>query len=401
MANIFHAHLDNVLNECKVESIIITKVSDENQSNEKIEDACVENDIKQAETKEDEVPNELTKLEVATINDPAKFEDPKADIAGSDERSIPKEKLKGDPKRLIMEKLVVGRDCNALIVGDASNKEALLIDPGGDAKSIVAWVKKLKVQVVQILVTHAHFDHILAAEKVRKALKCPVWLHSKDLPLWRQLPEQMALLGLKRRGAGCIRRLPDPNSFLEDGSKLKVLGGVTIHTPGHTPGSVCFYFEAYDLLISGDTLFKAHVGRTDLPGGDSAAIRRSVLHKLYKLPLETRVIPGHGRETTIGYEMENNRSCRACTCKIKRTPSECAQREKPLTITTCNTAGDHSSHCHSSGGNHAESHPTTGQSGCCDEADEGEDGVDDACKCGAYAIPGKHQHVGNDMCSLL
>jgi len=397
MGDLFYGHLDNVLNECKPETIIIDgpKVLDE--APYRIGSGYLEKDATISATKglhPCELINEDEKAMEAT-----KPEDPKNDLAGLDEKiCAPKEKSKVDPTRLIMEKLVVGRECNAVIIGDAITKEALLIDPGGDAKSIVAWVKKLKLKVVQILVTHAHFDHILAADKVRKSLKCPVWLHSKDLPLWSQLPEQMALLGLKRRGAGCIRRMPDPNFFLEDGSKLKVLGGVTIHTPGHTAGSVCFYFEDYNLLISGDTLFKAHVGRTDLPGGNSADLRRSVLHKLYKLPRETRVIPGHGRETTIGYEMENNRSCRVCTCKIKRTPSECAQREKPASMTTCNTAGDHSNHCHSSGGNHAEIHPTTGPSGCCDEADE--DG-DVACKCGAHAIPGKHQHVGGDMCSLL
>jgi len=310
-------------------------------------------------------------------------------------------RLKGDPTRLITERLVVGRDCNAIIIADAHTKEALLIDPGGDRKIIVEWVKKLQVQVKQILVTHAHFDHIMAADNVRRDLRCPIWLHNKDLSLWRQLPEQMALLGLKRRGTRCVKRLPDPNYFLEDGSKLKILGGVTIHTPGHTPGSVCFYFPDYDVLISGDTLFKAHVGRTDLPGGDSAALRRSVLYKLYKLPVETRVLPGHGRETTIGFEMKNNRSCRVCTCKPKRKQSmEEQQREIPAHAhdTCCTT--EKTGHFHSSGGNHTEGHVHS-SGDCCEEADEADEEGDKGCTCGAESIPGKHQHVGEDMCSVL
>jgi hypothetical protein len=194
--------------------------------------------------------------------------------------------------------------------------------------------------------------------------------------------------------------MADPDFFLEDGDKLKILGGVTIHTPGHTPGSVCFYFPDYDLLISGDTLFKAHVGRTDLPGGDAAALRRSVLHKLYKLPLETRVLPGHGRETTIGYEMENNRSCRVCTCKAKRRKESIELKHQSegghSHAKSCPVTGQH---IHSSGGNHSETHTSTSETGCCDEAEE--EG-DESCTCGAANIPGKHQHVGKtDACSVL
>jgi len=288
-----------------------------------------------------------------------------------------------------------------MIIADAHTKEALLIDPGGDAETIQKWVKKLQVRVVQILVTHAHFDHIMAANKVRKMLKAAIWLHSADLSLWRQLPEQMAFMGLKRRGRGCgMKKLPDPDHILKEGTKLKILDGVTIHTPGHTPGSVCFYFPPYDLLISGDTLFKAHVGRTDLPGGDPAALRRSVFHKLYKLPGETRVLPGHGKETTIGYEMKNNLSYRVCTCKPNRKKSSDENKnpnEKPKHINNC-PSQNQKSHCHSTSGNHCESHTSTSDSGCCEEAEE--EG-DHTCRCGANKIPGKFQHVGNDMCSIL
>jgi len=312
--------------------------------------------------------------------------------------------------------LVVGRDCNALIIADAVTKEALLIDPGGDSETIKRWISKLEVKVVQILVTHAHFDHILAADQIRKALRCPVWLHSKDLTLWRQLPEQMALLGMKRRGARCVKRLCDPDHFLEDGTKLKVLDGVTIHTPGHTSGSVCFYFPSYDLLISGDTLFKSHVGRTDLPGGDPISLRRSVFYKLYKLPHETRVLPGHGKETTIGYEMKNNRSCRVCTCKPLKKSVSYDSKFSQLDMSTsnnkhsinCPTSNNGKPiHCHTSGNKENDNkngHTTISDGDCCEEADEDDEHQEEAehiCTCGAKTIPGKHQHIGEDMCSVL
>jgi hydroxyacylglutathione hydrolase len=200
--------------------------------------------------------------------------------------------------------VVVGPvDCNCSIVACPGTGEAAIIDPGGDADVILAAVKAMDVQVKLILHTHGHFDHILATEEMAKAFPGPICLHQDDLELYRSLPEQGFIFGFR------ARRPPAPTRLLEGGETLS-LGKLEIqvlHTPGHTPGSVCYYFGAEEaLLLAGDTLFYEGVGRTDLPGGSEEAIVTSIRSKLFTLPGATRVIPGHGDETTIGYEREHN-----------------------------------------------------------------------------------------------
>jgi len=223
-----------------------------------------------------------------------------------------KEKKESGSTTTSTEKIIFARRgvgpllCNMCIIGDPATKEAVLVDPGGDAETILSLVKELKVKVVQILVTHGHFDHFLAADKVKKALSAPVYLHKDDLSLWKMLPMQCLLIGMQG-----VEAIPDPDHFLEDEQKLKVLDGKCLHTPGHSPGSCCFYFPSSQLLCSGDTLFRGSIGRTDLIGGDSGLIQKSILKKLYTLPKSVRVIPGHNEETTIGYEREHNAVIRA------------------------------------------------------------------------------------------
>jgi len=197
--------------------------------------------------------------------------------------------------------------CNMCIIGDPKTRNAVLVDPGGDAGEIMKLVNNLKVTIVQILVTHAHFDHFLAAGEIRKLTKSPIFLHKADLELWRMLPMQCMLFRIDAPA----ERIADPDQWLDDGSKLKVLDGVVIHTPGHSPGSSCFYFAESKLLFTGDTLFRASIGRTDLLGGDPKKIVESIQKKLYTLPDDINVTPGHGESTTIGYEKQNNMVVRA------------------------------------------------------------------------------------------
>jgi len=209
--------------------------------------------------------------------------------------------------KIIFSRLGVGPlQCNMCIIGDPSTREAVLVDPGGDPEKIISLVKELKVKVTQILVTHGHFDHFLAADKVKKSLGAPIYLHKADLPLWKMLPMQCMLIGMQG-----VAAIADPDEFLEDDQALKVLDGKCIHTPGHSPGSCCFYFASSSLLCSGDTLFRGSIGRTDLMGGDPRLIQKSIQMKLYTLPSSVRVIPGHNEETTIGYEKEHNAIIRA------------------------------------------------------------------------------------------
>jgi hydroxyacylglutathione hydrolase len=195
--------------------------------------------------------------------------------------------------------------CNCSVIGDSLSGRALVIDPGGDADQILALVKELKLKVVAIIHTHAHLDHILAAGEIKKATGAPIFLHESDQFLWDLVDQQCAMFGVPPV------TLPDPDHYIKDDQALECCGGVAIHTPGHTPGSVSFWFEQYKTLIAGDTLFSGSIGRTDLPGGDFEQIVTSIKERIYSLDDEAVVVTGHGPNTTIGSEKVTNGFVRA------------------------------------------------------------------------------------------
>jgi len=192
--------------------------------------------------------------------------------------------------------------CNCSIIGDESTHQAMVIDPGDDIEDILAIIGEHKLDVKQIVITHAHIDHVGGAMKLRTATGAPILLNQNDNALLKMLDVQAAWLGMAAPGAVAIE------GSIGDGESLRT-GGLTanvIHTPGHTEGSVCLYFPAEKLLIAGDTLFARSIGRTDLPGGSFEKIMRSLHDRVLTLPDETVVIPGHGAKTTIGEEREQN-----------------------------------------------------------------------------------------------
>lgn len=192
--------------------------------------------------------------------------------------------------------------CNCSILGDPISKQAIVVDPGGDHQRILKEVRLLDLTVVSILHTHAHFDHFLASGEMKKATGAVLCLHSDDRELWQMLELQCRTFGVP------YRSVPMPDYWLHDGEKIIVGGleGRALHTPGHTPGSMCFYMASENLLLSGDTLFRGGIGRTDLWGGDFKAIERSIRECLYALGEHTHVVPGHGPDTKIGFERECN-----------------------------------------------------------------------------------------------
>jgi hydroxyacylglutathione hydrolase len=197
--------------------------------------------------------------------------------------------------------------CNCSIIGDSLTKKAIVVDPGGDHEGILATLRDLDLTVSLIIHTHAHFDHFLASGEMHKATGAPLCLHRADQPLWENLELQCQLFDVP------YNPVPAPNQWLGDGETLNLgnLSAIATHTPGHTPGSMCFHLESEKLLLAGDTLFRGSIGRTDLWGGDAAAIERSIKERLYTLDEATRVITGHGPETTIGFEIRNNAFVRA------------------------------------------------------------------------------------------
>jgi glyoxylase-like metal-dependent hydrolase (beta-lactamase superfamily II) len=204
---------------------------------------------------------------------------------------------------MIHEILPVGMlQCNCSILGDEASREAIVVDPGDDIPRIMALLQKHNLTVKQILITHAHIDHIAGAARLKKLTGAPILYNPRDLPLVKMMDMQAGWLGMPTPEV-----LP-PDDTLEEGRVIAITGlsGSILFTPGHTQGSVCLHLPAENLLLAGDTLFAGSVGRTDLPGGDGPALIRSIHSKLLTLPDATVVVPGHGPKTTIGEERETN-----------------------------------------------------------------------------------------------
>jgi hydroxyacylglutathione hydrolase len=204
---------------------------------------------------------------------------------------------------MILEVIPVGMlQCNCSILGDETTGEAIVVDPGDEIDRIVSIVQKHKLTVKQIIVTHAHIDHIAGAAKLKAATGAPIFYNQLDLPLVKIMDVQAGWLGVATPSVAA------PDASAEDGLKIAVGGlqGVVLHTPGHTEGSISLHFPDEKLLIAGDTLFAGSIGRTDLPGGDMRKIMNSLRERLIVLPEETKVIAGHGSATTIVKERENN-----------------------------------------------------------------------------------------------
>ena len=204
---------------------------------------------------------------------------------------------------MIHEILRVGPlQCNCSVIGDEVSREAMVIDPGDDVEEVLALVRKHNLKVKQIVITHAHIDHVGGAMKLRAATGAPILLNQNDYALLQMLDVQASWLGMATPGKVEI----DHSVGQSDTVKTGNLVAKVLHTPGHSEGSICLYFPTEKKLIAGDTLFAGSIGRTDLPGGSFEKIIRSLHDKLLVLPDETVVVPGHGPLTTIGDERESN-----------------------------------------------------------------------------------------------
>jgi hydroxyacylglutathione hydrolase len=192
--------------------------------------------------------------------------------------------------------------CNCTVLGDEATGEATVVDPGGDLQRIEAVLTKHRLHVTQIVVTHAHLDHIAGAHTLRQLTGAPILYNQHDLPQLQLMPEQAAWMGV------AVPTVMAPDASAEDGMVLKVGSTLVdvLHTPGHTQGSICLHLPAENLLLAGDTLFRDGIGRTDFPGGNLPQLMRSITTRLLHLPECNVVVPGHGAETTLGRELERN-----------------------------------------------------------------------------------------------
>ena len=226
-----------------------------------------------------------------------------------------------EPQKIIHEILPVGMlQCNCHIVGDPQTREAIVIDPGDDAPRILEAIKRHCLKVKAIAVTHTHIDHVIGLRTLRESTGAPIYLHADDLDLYRMLDVQASWLGWKTPEEVQIDQLVREGDVIRWGRYETQI----LHTPGHTPGSICLYMPS-DMpaaltdegfpkpaktgtgqLFAGDTLFAGSIGRTDLWGGSFAGIIHSLKGKLLELPDSTIVYPGHGETTTIGKERATN-----------------------------------------------------------------------------------------------
>ncbi|MFZ0339153.1 MAG: MBL fold metallo-hydrolase [Terracidiphilus sp.] len=204
---------------------------------------------------------------------------------------------------MILESFPVGPlACNCTILGDEESREAIVIDPGDDVARIYKRLTERSLRLKEIIVTHAHIDHVGGAIKLKKLTGAPILLNESDLPLLAMIDTQAVWLGVRPP------EVAQPDGGLTDGQVvgLEHYPAQVLHTPGHTQGSICLHFAPLKLLVAGDTLFAGSIGRTDLPGGNFDQIMDSLHSRLMALPDETKVLPGHGPVTTIGAERRGN-----------------------------------------------------------------------------------------------
>jgi len=204
---------------------------------------------------------------------------------------------------MIFESFPVGPlACNCTLMGDDQTREAIVIDPGDDVARIHGRLTDLGLTLKQILITHAHIDHVGGALRLKKLTGAPIYMNENDLELLAMMEEQAAWLGVE------APETAPPDASLADGATvgLSSFPAQVLYTPGHTQGSICLHFAPLNLVVAGDTLFAGSIGRTDLPGGNFDQIIDSIGSRLFALPDETRVLPGHGPQTTIGEERRSN-----------------------------------------------------------------------------------------------
>jgi hydroxyacylglutathione hydrolase len=194
---------------------------------------------------------------------------------------------------------------NCTVIFDNDSKEAIIVDPGDDLRMLLEIIEESQLKVVTLLHTHAHFDHIGATKDLKERTGGKIVMHQDEKQLYAALKEQGAAFGFSVDGPGVVDNTISHHTTVPlSGRELLK----TLYTPGHTQGGCSFYMDHFDppVVITGDTLFRLSIGRTDLPGGNYETIIRSVKEQLFSLPDETIVLPGHGPATTIMDEKRHN-----------------------------------------------------------------------------------------------
>ena len=204
---------------------------------------------------------------------------------------------------MILEMLTVSPfQENCYVIGDEESMTGAIIDPGDEAARIALTVERVGLEISQIIVTHSHIDHVGAVAQLVDEYMCPVLMHNEAEAMLKTVPQQAMMMGMRFGKVPKVDRHIGDEEILEVGSlRLR-----SLYTPGHAPGHLAFLVEDEDTVFSGDALFAGSVGRVDLPGGSMEVLMQSISERLLILPDETRVLSGHGPETTIGRERVSN-----------------------------------------------------------------------------------------------
>ena len=205
-------------------------------------------------------------------------------------------------KNLELQKCILGPVyTNCYLLKNKETGELIIVDPADCPEKIEMKISRMNGKPVAILLTHGHFDHILAAQAVKEKYNIPIYACRQEEEMLREPSINMTV----HYGQGCSIV---PDVFLEDLDVIRLAGFSVqmIHTPGHTKGGCCYYEEKEKALFSGDTIFMESIGRTDLPTGNTAQLLDSVRNKVLVLPDDVKIYPGHGPETTVAYEAANN-----------------------------------------------------------------------------------------------
>lgn len=187
---------------------------------------------------------------------------------------------------------------NCYIVGDENTREVLVIDPGGHARELLKTIENLRAKVTGIVLTHAHFDHVMGVEMLKRSTMAPLLVGVNEKPVFESVEWQGKAFGI------AVPPLPDPETWLAEGDIVKAgaLEFQVLEVPGHSPGSIALYNAENAIVFVGDVLMRGTIGRTDIGGGSPEELLRSIRGKLYMLPDATQVYSGHGPMTTIGEE---------------------------------------------------------------------------------------------------
>lgn len=206
---------------------------------------------------------------------------------------------------MLKETVVVGSfQCNCTILACDKTKEAVIIDPGDEANKIMEIVNHYNLKVKYLLHTHAHLDHIMATREIKEKTGAEILLHRADNDIYNNLVNQAIMFGFNVQSPLKVDKFVEHNEKISAGEEILTK---VIHTPGHSPGSICYHFEQENpFLFSGDTLFAQSIGRTDLWGGSYPQIIQSIKDKLFSLPEDTEICPGHGPKTTVWEEKKKN-----------------------------------------------------------------------------------------------